>query len=182
MNEDLRRLAPWLALILVGGVAGYLGRHLMHRELADLGAIDPSLVAEIVAGEGRGDRVQLGALRGDVVLLDFWAGWCPPCRQSVPMLDALHAEFGDRVRFYGVNTEAGQSPDAVAARHEDFGSGFPSLHDADQSWVSAFGIESLPTVVAIDRDGQIRYKSFPIGDESGLRRVLEELSSPSVSP
>ena len=176
MEDDLRRLAPWLAGIFALAFVGYFVQRASAGPTEDLGASNPLLNASIVSGEGAGERVRLGDLQGQVVLLDFWAGWCPPCRQSVPFLNALHERFGERVVFLGVNVEREQAPRRIAASHEAFGSGFPTLRD-DGSWQRAFGVSSLPTVVLVDASGQIRYRNFPLGDEDGLSTAIESLIS-----
>ncbi len=170
MSADLKRLAPWLGAVLGFAIVvlfGVVPRQGCNREA-------PGLVAPIAAGEGAGDRVDLGNLRGEVVVLDFWASWCPPCRRSVPILNRLSRRFAGDVRFYGVNVES-DDPSLLRARFQAFGFEFPSLHDPDGSAQSAFDVQALPTLFVIGREGEIRMVERGVADEEAIAAVLESL-------
>lgn len=131
--------------------------------------------AVVRAGEGLGDRVRLEDLKGRVVVLDFWAHWCPPCRESAPVLNALHKEFqGQEVSFYGVNVEGNLSPRKLIAEHKDFGFEFPSLHDASETLKSGYFVSSLPTLVVVGRDGKVHGRHIGAAHEEKVRKLIEE--------
>lgn len=153
--------SPWQAL----GAAA-LGGLLVLAVTNDLcapgasplvGATAPSFALPIVGGEGAasGDRLDLAALRGHVVVLDFWASWCPPCRASVPAIEAFSRAHPD-VRVVGVNVEAHRDPAFVADAHARLGASYPTVQDVDGSLERAYGIRGLPTLLVVDRDGVIR--------------------------
>jgi peroxiredoxin len=104
-----------------------------------------------------GASLRLSDLRGKVVLLNFWATWCPPCKAEMPDLDALHREYGPAHDFVvlGVDMEE------TATEVQDFASRshitFPLLLD-EEGVVSAqlYAVRSLPTSMIIDREGRIR--------------------------
>ncbi len=142
------------------------------------GAIDggpaPEVTAQIVAGDGTGDRVTLSSLRGQVVMLDFWASWCPPCRESLPIVSAVATRHPGLVT-YAVNVEADQPVSRVVAAHRALHIGVPTLLDADYSAQSAFSVEALPTLVLIDREGNVRHYSTGVPDERELDAEIEAL-------
>lgn len=155
-----------LALVRAGGGAG-------HRLL---GNAAPSFTSEIVAGEGLGDRIDLDSLRGRVVVLDFWASWCPPCRASIPILGTLADEQGpDGAIVYGVNVEANRTDAFVADAHRALGARFPSLIDRDFSAQDHFGVEAYPTLYVIDRHGVVRDVHVGVPDLGALRSEVQAL-------
>ena len=135
----------------------------------------PEIQLPIVTGDGAGDRVSLAALRGDVVLLDFWAGWCHPCRQSIPALNEVHERYGSRVRMYGVNVQPELRAEGVRRAHADFGAAFPSLHDARQEAQSLYGVTNIPTLVIIDRQGIVRHVERGVPDPDDVGDRLDEI-------
>lgn len=173
VRDDLRRLLPWLVgLLAVAGLAvlGVLPNHcgVLDREA-------PPTVAEVVAGEGVGDRVDLARLRGRVVVLDFWASWCAPCRRSIPIVNDLSRDLTHRgVSFYGVNTEPVPAS-RVADFHRELGARFPSLHDPDGALQTRYGVEALPTLVVVDTEGRIRHVETGVPDPEALRATLTAL-------
>jgi peroxiredoxin len=99
-------------------------------------------------------RLHLSEVKGRVVLLDFWATWCVPCREALPNLELLHRDFGDKgLLVLGVNTEA---PKDQAAFLEKFGYTFRSLVDANETVKNVYGVGGIPAAVLIDKDGNIQ--------------------------
>jgi peroxiredoxin len=100
-----------------------------------------------------GQPVKLADARGQVILLDFWASWCLPCRQDMPRIEALYRELYDRgLRVFGVNSEPAETADAYMKEN---GYTFPSLLDRNMGVSRNYGVASLPTVVVVDREGKI---------------------------
>lgn len=124
---------------------------------------------------GADERVELGALRGDVVLLDFWASWCGPCRISIPALNVIHDRYAGRIRMYGVNLDRGMSSEAIGRAHRSFGAQFPSLIDARSEVQLAYGVSSIPTLVLVDRQGVIRYVLRGVPDPDDVADEIDAL-------
>src|SRR5690606_17474051 len=164
MKNDLKRLAPWLLLCLGIAVAFLVTR-------GDLGGptgAAPDFQQEIRAGEGRGDRVSLADLEGRVVVLHFWAHWCEPCHEAAPILNRVSAELSDApVSFYGVNVERQMPPRRLIEEYRKLGTSFPSFQDRDGSMSQAYDASRLPTLVIIDRDGDIaaHFSGVPNAEE-----------------
>jgi len=102
--------------------------------------------------EGR--TVTLSALRGQVVFLNFWATWCPPCREEMPSIEQLHRELrGQGLVVLAVDVD--EAPERVARFVKDFRLGFPVLLDAGSHVFSSYGAPGLPTTILIDRQGRV---------------------------
>ncbi|MGE0784936.1 MAG: TlpA family protein disulfide reductase [Sandaracinaceae bacterium] len=140
-----------------------------------VGRVAPTFELPLVAGTGAGDRVSLEALRGEVVALDFWASWCGPCRMSIPVLNRVHDRYGSRVHMYGLNVESQVPPAAVVDAHRSFGALFPTLQDQGYRAQADYQVQSIPTLVLIDRQGTIRYLHTGVPDEDDVGDVLDEL-------
>jgi thiol-disulfide isomerase/thioredoxin len=103
-----------------------------------------------------GTPVRLGQFAGRIVLIDFWASWCAPCKTSFPALDALYREYRPRgVEVLAVNLdERRRDADAfVAARPHEM----PVLYDVKGDAPRAFGVKGMPSSFIIDRGGTIRF-------------------------
>jgi peroxiredoxin len=102
-----------------------------------------------------GGTLALEELRGQVVLLNFWATWCEPCRAEMPELDTLAREFGPR-GFQVVGIDVGERPDQVRQFAAELKIAFPLVLDTDGQVYPAYGVMGLPTSYLIDAEGRIR--------------------------
>lgn len=103
-----------------------------------------------------GKTVKLSDYKGKVVILDFWATWCPPCRKGIPDLIELKNEFGKKgVEIIGISVDAKNTIAEVPSFVKDKKINYPVVY-ADQKVVSDYGgIESIPTSFIVDKSGKI---------------------------
>lgn len=114
----------------------------------------------------------LSDLRGQIVLVDFWATWCAPCRVQMPALEAV-AEPG-AVAILSVNTdeENPERSELIRTFFEEEGLTIPTVLD-DGRARRLYQVGQIPTLVVIDREGRIRHRSAGVHDEDSLRRLIE---------
>jgi peroxiredoxin len=154
-------LKRWgLIALLVAGLAWiYLTRAQDPALLVPPGQRPPSPQAGFPAPEFAlvgmdGQTVRLADLKGQPVVLNFWATWCPPCQAEMPALQALTDAYAGRgVTVLGVNQAEGA--DQVRGFLQSKGIDFPVVLDADAGVSQAYRVRSLPTTFFIDREGVI---------------------------
>lgn len=101
-----------------------------------------------------GDTVALSELRGEVVFLNVWATWCPPCRREMPSLQALHEELaGEGLRIVGVSIDAAGDEEKIRAFLDKVGVTYLILHDPEQRIDEAMPIVGIPHTFLVGRDG-----------------------------
>jgi peroxiredoxin len=104
-----------------------------------------------------GGELSLGDLRRQVVLLNFWATWCPPCKEETPDLNALYETYGAEHDFTVIGVNLEESADLVQAFAAEYGVTFPLLLDRDGAVTNGlFAVRGLPMSLIIDREGMIR--------------------------
>ena len=114
-----------------------------------------------------GKPVALADLRGRIVLLNFWASWCGPCRQEMPILEQLNRQYRNKgVTLLGVNVEpdSGAAVDWLRATPVSF----PILFDADSKVSKLYEVQGMPNTVILDRKGNVRYihRGYSAGAEN----------------
>jgi peroxiredoxin len=114
-----------------------------------------------------GANLKLSELRGEVVLINFWASWCGPCRQEMPLLSELHDKYKEMgFTVLGVNVEE----DSSQARKllQDMPVSFPVLFDNESTVSRQYEVVAMPSTVLVDRDGNMRYlhKGYKPGEEA----------------
>ena len=137
-------------------------------------AVARELAPDFVLAMPEGGALRLSDLRGQVVLLDFWASWCKPCRDEAPALAEAYREYqGRRVEFVGVNLwdDAG---DAQRFLREQ-GHRYPNGIDAEGKIAISYGVRGIPEKFFIDRDGLIVRKFSGPMNPVLLRGILDDL-------
>lgn len=110
---------------------------------------------EIQLVDLQGKPVQLSDYRGQVVLLNNWAIWCPPCKAEMPVLQAFYDRYREK-GFSIIGIEAGEQPESVSEFVNEYQLTFPIWPDPQQLSMSAFQAFSLPNSYVIDRTGVVR--------------------------
>ena len=152
--------------------AGLVGHAAVRAD--DAGALTPAPAWTLKDVNGK--AVSLDQFRGKVVVLDFWATWCPPCRAEIPGYVQLQKKYAkDGLAVVGVSLDQGGVEvvkQFIADHHVDY-----QIVMGDQKIVDAYGgVNAIPTTFIIDRQGNIRYRKvgeMPTADfEAILRRYL----------
>jgi peroxiredoxin len=133
---------------------------------------------DVTLRTANGDTVRLADLKGRVVLVDFWASWCAPCKTSFPALDALFREYRERgVEVLAVNVdEQRHNADAFLAERPY---ALTVLFDPSGASAEAFGVEGMPSSFIVDREGAIRFTHMGYSGsvEASYRQELDQLLS-----
>ena len=126
-----------------------------------------------------GPKISLAQYKGQVVMLNFWASWCGPCRQEMPLLENIYKKY-NKLGFtlIGVNVE----PDSTAAEGflKQTPVSFPVIYDKDSTVSKAYEVSGMPSTVIIDRKGNIRvlHRGYKPGDENeyldSIRTLVRE--------
>jgi len=128
----------------------------MCFSLAAQAGLDSGEAPDFTLKSNDGSNIRLAEQRGEVVMINFWASWCAPCRQEMPYLKSINEEFAPLgFKLLGVNvdedlTEARRAIDRLQID-------FPVLFDSNNNVVELFKVDAMPTTVIIDRDGNIRH-------------------------
>ena len=126
-----------------------------------------------------GQDVSLAQYKGNVVMINFWASWCGPCRQEMPLLETIYKKYNKMgFTMLGVNVE----PDSNAANDwlKATPVSFPILYDRDSKVSKLYDVGGMPSTVIIDRSGKLRvlHRGYKPGDENeyldSIRTLIRE--------
>ena len=125
-----------------------------------------------------GEKLSLSDFRGKVVMLNFWATWCPPCRREMPSMESIFQDLGED-GFMVLAVNEFEDPDHVFAYTGQLSVDptFPILFDRDSAVSQLYGVKGLPTTVLIDKQGTVVYRA--VGgrdfDHEEVREIVRSL-------
>lgn len=118
----------------------------------------------------------LPAISGKVILVDFWASWCAPCKASFSALDALQNDYKDKgFIVLGINVD--EKADDMRRFLEEHTVSFPVVRDARQNLVSAADVQSMPSSFLVDRRGRVRFVHTGFHGEATLKEYAKEIET-----
>jgi thiol-disulfide isomerase/thioredoxin len=132
----------------------------------EIGAPAPPFQLQTLAG----DELDLLDLRGEPVIINFWATWCVPCQVEMPELQALHEDTG--VRILALNI--GENPEIVTAWVQEYSLSFDILLDRDETVYALYRLRGLPSTYVLDADGIITAIFYGATNAAALTDALEQ--------
>lgn len=155
------------ALVLLGGPAGNASGS--RRLPPTVG----SPVKDFQLNAMDGDALKLSDLKGKPVVINFWATWCAPCREEMPLLNQYAEKYADRVTVLGVNS--GESEQQIEAFLVETPVSFPILLDATNAVTDDYYVRSFPMTFFVDAEGVLRAQHLGMLSESLLARYLKTI-------
>jgi cytochrome c biogenesis protein CcmG/thiol:disulfide interchange protein DsbE len=161
----LKLIAQASAVAVVAGLLAILGWRLSHQGGGGVASavshgrrpVAPGFVLSRLDGSG---KLSLAALRGKVVVLNFWASWCVPCKQEAPHFEAASKRYASRgVVVVGVDVNDFTGDAKRFARR--YGVTYPLLHDGSGKTLGQYGVSLLPETFLIGRDGRVETRRVP---------------------
>lgn len=146
------------------------------------------LAAPVIAGDATGpaaefrlqsragEAVSLSSLKGQVVLINFWATWCGPCRREMPLLEQIQKKYAPLgFTMLGVNVE--EDTRLMDAFLKDVPVSFPILLDPSNGVSKLYNVSAMPSTVIVDRKGTVRFihQGYMPGDESRYQDLIRQL-------
>ena len=117
-----------------------------------------------------GGKVKLSNFKGKAVILNFWATWCPPCKEEMPLFENAYRSESDKVVVIGVNLQ--ESEENVRDFIKKFGISFPTLLDPNSEVKELYNVFTQPVTYFIDKEGKIIDKKFgPLTDKEISEKV-----------
>lgn len=123
-----------------------------------------------------GENIKLSELRGNVVMVNFWASWCGPCRQEMPLLQQLYDRYqGMGFTLLGVNVD--EQPAAALKMLKEIPVDFPILYDSSNKVSKQYQVKAMPSTFMVDRDGNIRHlhQGYKPGYEDDYQQQIRAL-------
>lgn len=161
---------------VAGMVLGMLSLTSLNTQAELLPLANSPLAPDFTLKTHANGNFRLGEQRGSVILLNFWATWCGPCRQEMPALDALAKKYADLgVQVIGINVET--EADSVNSYLAELPVSFPILLDVENIASKAYSVGAMPTTVIIDKDGRVRalHLSYQPGYEKKYENDINSL-------
>ena len=160
----------WSAVLFLAALCAWTSLSATEPQIAATPAPDWKLK------DVNGKTISSADFKGKVVVLDFWATWCPPCRAEIPGFVELQKQYGkDGVAVIGASVDSSDEIAAVKKFAEKFGINYP-VGLADQDAVRAFGgVDAIPTTFIIDRDGRIVSRHMGFTEKADLEKEIKPL-------
>jgi cytochrome c biogenesis protein CcmG/thiol:disulfide interchange protein DsbE len=167
----------FLVILVLFGALSIIGYFAKERAVLNKTVVVGGQAPGFSLPSPEGRRISLSDFRGKVVLVHFWATWCPPCVEELPALDALFRAVANKeVKVLAVSLDEGGA-DAVAAFLKRHALTLPVLLDPERTVAGLYGTFKLPETYIVDRRGVVRYKAIGPRDwgDPAMKKIVQGL-------
>jgi thiol-disulfide isomerase/thioredoxin len=174
--QSVTRKKPLMAYVALGLIAllfsGCMRPQNESERMVQIGRAAPSFKLPDLSGQ----EVTLDQFKGRVVMLDFWATWCGPCRMTMPLMESLQKEYADKLVLLAVNLQESRDEVRNYVRAQNLHSRV--LLDEEGTVGTAYGADSIPMQILIDKQGIVRHIQAGFGPStaSQLRSEIQKLA------
>jgi cytochrome c biogenesis protein CcmG/thiol:disulfide interchange protein DsbE len=167
-------LYPAIAVLL--GLSGLFGLAILPRLAPGAGGMvgkaAPTFTLPVAAnGKAPDEKIDLAALKGHPVILDFWASWCGPCAIEAPVLDRLARRYESKgLVVLGVNVS--DPPNVIKQYATQRGLSYPMLVESGSNVSDSYGVKNLPSLVILDKEGKVMAYLVGVVDEASLNEIV----------
>lgn len=174
MTENRKKLSwrTMFGLVACGVLIGLATPGAAVAKVPAIGTVAPDFTLRSSLGK----NLKLSEYRGQVVMINFWATWCAPCRQEIPELNRLYEQY-QRVGFVLLGVNVDDNTKAAQELSKQLGVRFPVLFDTAKQVSGRYDIDAMPSTLLIDRSGKVRYlhRGYRRGVEKEYEERLREL-------
>lgn len=124
----------------------------------------------------KGSELSISSFKGNVVLIDFWASWCEPCKVALPAYNKLYEKYSKKgLAVWGVNVDDDKAEGQSFMKEHPMK--FPVSYDVGKKLIKKVGVKTMPTSFLIGKDGKVHHihEGFREGDEKDLEKLLKKL-------
>ncbi|WP_349356833.1 TlpA family protein disulfide reductase [Sphingobium nicotianae] len=173
-GEDLMRSPFFALLVAIATTTTASASAKLSKSEPKIGELAPDIQLTLVSGE----KVSIANLRGKVVILNYWATWCAPCKKELPTLDAYYQYFKDKgLQVYAVTTRDSQP--LFTLKKLFAAMAIPAVRSIKSPYGNP---EAVPTNIVIGRDGRIRYAAAGAFDLDALNEIIVPLLNERAPP
>ena len=123
-----------------------------------------------------GKTVKLSDFRGQVVMVNFWASWCQPCRTEMPLIEDIYNKY-KKIGFTVLGVNVDENPKAGKKMLKEIPVSFPVVFDSDNKMIEKYEVQAMPSTYMVDRKGNIRdiHRGYKKGDEKAYEEYIRKL-------
>jgi cytochrome c biogenesis protein CcmG/thiol:disulfide interchange protein DsbE len=174
-HEQKVNYSKWFvaAAVIIGAISVYYNMNPTPAQSAASAAEGKGTAPQFSLTDVHGNQVSLAQYRGKVVILDFWAPWCPPCRKEIPDFISLQRQYASQgLQVIGIGLD---EPANVTSFVQQNGFNYPVAVGDDATANLYGGVSGLPTTFIIDRNGTIRNRFEGFTDRSVFEQEIRKL-------
>src|SRR5579863_3202714 len=181
---NVRKSGIWALPLAFVGVTCVVGCGGASAESAGSTSETSGLVGQkapdfsVASVAGPSGKVSMGDLRGKVVLVDFWATFCEPCKKSFPKLQALNSTYAaNGLKVVGISEDESEDKDKIPDFAQAYGAKFTLAWDGDKAIAQSYKPETMPSSFLVDKKGIVRFAhvGYHDGDAALLDKEIQEL-------